>query len=104
MAERADGDDREGFARETERVMARRVPLGVGFFVGVVAIAGGIEWAYFPARLPALFTSFSVEMLCCGMAVLVSRMAPLRRHVIPLTLGATLGVVLCITWYVVTVD
>jgi len=86
---------------ESRRLMARRVPLGVGFFVGVVAIAGLIEAAYFPERMPALLASFTAEMMLCAVAVLAGRRVRLRPWIVPITTAVTLGVALCITLYVV---
>jgi signal transduction histidine kinase len=101
MADKLEPHFQEAFDAETRRIMARRVPLGVAFFVGVVAIAGLIEWTYYPERLGALLTSFTSEMALCVAAVLVSRHPRLRRYVIPLTSAATVGVTVCVTLYVV---
>ena len=91
----------EAFAAETRRLMARRVPLGVWFFVGVVSFAGLVEFLYYPDRLDGLVTSFTAEMVICLAAVLVSRRERFRRHIIPLIVGATLAIAACITAYVV---
>ena len=101
MADKLEPHFQEAFDAETRRIMARRVPLGVAFFVGVVAIAGLIEWTYYPERLGALLTSFTSEMALCVAAVLVSRHPRLRRYVIPVTSAATVGVTVCVTLYVV---
>src|SRR6185503_20115428 len=86
---------------ETRRIMARRVPLGVAFFVAVVVVSGLLEWSYYPDLAKAPLTSFTSEMVLCGIAVLVSRHTALRRYVIPVTSAATVGVTVCVTLYVV---
>jgi two-component system, NarL family, sensor kinase len=91
----------EAFAAETRRVMARRVPLGVGFFVGVVAFAGLLELVYYPQRLRALATTFAVELAVCAAAVLASRRERLRPHIIPITVAGTIAIGGGITLYVV---
>ena len=63
MADRLEPHVREAFDAETRRIMARRVPLGVAFFVGVVVVSGLIEWSYYPDRLKGLLTSFTSEMV-----------------------------------------
>jgi signal transduction histidine kinase len=100
MADRLEPHVREAFDAETRRIMARRVPLGVAFFVGVVLVSGLIEWSYYPDRLKGLVVSFTSEMALCGIAILVSRHAALRRYVIPVTSAATVGVTVCVTLYV----
>ena len=69
MAYRPEPHVLEAFAAETRRILARRVPLGVCFFVGVVAIAGLIELAFYPRRLGGLAASFSAEMVFCAAAI-----------------------------------
>src|SRR5262245_33593982 len=61
MAYRPEPHVLEAFAAETRRILARRVPLGICFFVGVVAVAGLIELASHPERLGGLVASFSAE-------------------------------------------
>ncbi|HJQ84882.1 MAG TPA: GAF domain-containing sensor histidine kinase [Candidatus Binatia bacterium] len=101
MADRPEPHVLEAFAAETRRVMAKRVPLGVLFFILVVAIAGLIEFVYYPPRLPPLLASFSAEMVLCAAAVLASRRPGLQTHIIPIAVAGTLGVACCVTAYVV---
>jgi signal transduction histidine kinase len=99
--DRLEAPVRAAFAAETRRIMVRRVPLGIAFFVATVVVAGLIEWRHAPERLPALIESFTVEMLLCGLAFVVSRHPRLRDHVIPVTSASTIGVVACMTLYTV---
>src|SRR5579862_9084762 len=101
MALAAEPQVAEAFAAESRRLMARRVPLGVWFFVGVVSFAGLVELLYYPERLGGLVTSFAAEIVICFAAVLVSRQERFRRHIIPLIVGGTLAIAACITAYVV---
>ena len=101
MPESLEPSVREAFAADTRRLMARRVPLGVCFFVAVVATAGLVEWSYYPDRALALVTSFTAEMVLCAAAVLLSRSRALRRWLIPFTVAATLGIAACMTAYAV---
>ncbi len=94
-------DVAEAFAAETRRVMARRVPGGVWFFVAVVGFAGLVEFLYYPGRLVPLVASFTAEVIICVAAVLASRSERLRPHIISLTTAGTLGIASCITLYVV---
>ena len=90
----------EAFAAETHRLLARRIPLGVGFFVALVAVAGLIEWTYYPGRLRPLVVSFSAEMALCAGAVVASRMPGLRSWIVPIACATSIGVALCVTLYV----
>jgi len=93
----------EAFRAETRHVMARRVPLGTGFCIVLTAVAGLLEWAYFPERSTALLWSFALEVLFCLGALTIARSRALRHLVIPLTATATLAVAGLVTLYVVTV-
>ena len=101
MAYRPEQHVLEAFGAETRRILARRVPLGVCFFVGVVAIAGLIELADYPQRLGGLVASFSAEMVFCAAAIVASRRPGLRPFIVPITSLATFGVAACVTLYVV---
>ena len=101
MAERLEPHVVAAFGAETRRIMARRVPLGVLFFVAVVAVSGLIELYFYPARLRALVTSFGAEVVLGATAVWVSRRPSLRHRIILITSALTLGVAGCVTSYVV---
>jgi len=103
MADRLEPHVLAAFAAETRRVMARRAGLGLGFAVGLVAIAGALELVYYPARLPSLAAAFGAELALAAAALGASRRARLRRHIIGITVAATLGIALCITTYVAAV-
>jgi signal transduction histidine kinase len=90
------------FTEETRRVMARRVPLGVLCFVGIVGVAGLIEVSYYPDRLDAFGVSLALELLFCAALVVANRREGLRPWVISLALTATIGVTACMTGYVVS--
>ena len=127
---RPEAQDLNAFVHETQRVIARRTPLGLGFALVVAAAAGLLELAYYPARFPALLTAFAAEVVFVVAAVagllelayyparlsmlltafgaevvlgvlgiLSTRHEALRRHVIPITVAATLGIALCMTVY-----
>jgi signal transduction histidine kinase len=91
----------ETFAAETRRLMARRVPLGALFFMGVVAVAGLVELTYYPNRLGAFAACFNAELVLCAAAVMASRSARLLPRITPVSVVTTLGVAACITAYVV---
>jgi len=99
MATRAETAVLTAFALETRRVIARRAPLGLGFALVVAAVAGLLELAYYPARLSMLLTAFGAEVVLGVLGILSTRHEALRRHVIPITVAATLGIALCMTVY-----
>jgi signal transduction histidine kinase len=103
MIDRPQIRTRETFQDETRRMMAGRVPLGVGFCVVLAAVAGLLERFYFPERASALLASFLLEVGLCLTAVAIARSRTLRYAVIPLAVAATLGVALLVTAYVVAV-
>src|SRR5437870_863425 len=91
----------DAFAAETRRVVARRAGLGLGFVLGLAAVAGVLELAYYPDRLGKLAAAFATEAILCAVALLAIRGARLRRFVVPITSGAAFAVVGCVTLYVV---
>src|SRR6185503_2109680 len=93
----------EAFRAETRRLLARRVGLGVGFSLTLAAVAGFLELAYFPARLPALATSFAGEALLGAIALVASRQPRLRRVLPAIVAATTLGIALLVVGYVVAV-
>src|SRR3989442_10085284 len=90
----------DAFAAETRRVVARRAGLGLGFVLGLAAVAGLLELAYYPDRLGKLAAAFTTEAMVCAAALLAIRGARLRRFVVPLTSAAAVAVVVCMTLYV----
>src|SRR5256712_5207776 len=91
----------DAFAAETRRVVARRAGLGLGFMLGLAAVAGVLELAYYPDRLGRLTAAFATEAILCAAALLAIRGARLRRFVVPITSAAAFAVVGCMTLYVV---
>src|SRR3989442_12124327 len=91
----------DAFAAETRRVVARRAGLGLGFVLGLAAVAGVLELAYYPDRMGKLAAAFATEAILCAAALLAIRGARLRRFVVPITSGAAFAVVGCVTLYVV---
>ena len=91
----------DAFAAETRRVVARRAGLGLGFVLGLAAVAGVLELAYYPDRLGKLAAAFATEAILCAVALLAIRGARLRRFVVPITSAAAFAVVGCMTLYVV---
>src|SRR5437899_456612 len=91
----------DAFAAGTRRVVARRAGLGLGFVLGLAAVAGVLELAYYPDRLGKLAAAFATEAILCAVALLAIRGARLRRFVVPITSGAAFAVVGCVTLYVV---
>src|SRR6266700_1495559 len=55
----------DAFAAETRRVVARRAGLGLGFMLGLAAVAGVLELAYYPDRLGRLAAAFATEAILC---------------------------------------
>src|SRR5262245_57385633 len=91
----------DAFAAETRHVVARRAGLGLGFMLGLAAVAGLLELVYYPDRLGRLAVAFATEVVLCVAALLAIRGARLRRFVVPITGAAAFAVVLCMTLYVV---
>src|SRR5947208_7568789 len=91
----------DAFAAETRRVVARRAGLGLGFMLGLAAVAGVLELAYYPDRLGRLAAAFATEAILCAAALLAIRGARLRRFVVPITSAAAFAIVGCMTLYVV---
>ena len=91
----------DAFAAQTRRVVARRAGLGLGFMLGLAAVAGVLELAYYPDRLGRLAAAFATEAILCAAALLAIRGARLRRFVVPITSAAAFAIVGCMTLYVV---
>src|SRR5438094_2459717 len=91
----------DAVAAETRWGVARRAGLGLGFVLGLAAVAGVLELAYYPDRLGKLAAAFATEAILCAVALLAIRGARLRRFVVPITSGAAFAVVGCVTLYVV---
>src|SRR2546428_12436930 len=81
----------DAFAAETRRVVARRAGLGLGFVLGLAAVAGVLELAYYPDRLGKLAAALATEALPCAGAPLALRGARLPPLVGPITSRAALA-------------
>src|SRR5438046_373189 len=101
MADLSTPHAEDAFAAETRRVVARRAGLGLGFVLGLAAVAGLLELAYYPDRLGRLAAAFATEAILCAAALLAIRGARLRRFVVPITSAAAFAIVGCMTLYVV---
>src|SRR2546428_9095286 len=101
MADLSTPHAEDAFAAETRRVVARRAGLGLGFVLGLAAVAGLLELSCYPDRLGRLTAAFATEAILCAVALLAIRGARLRRFVVPITSGAAFAVVGCMTLYVV---
>jgi signal transduction histidine kinase len=67
------------YRRETELLMARRIPLTITLFLACVGASGILEYHYFPARLPYFLGFFAAEAALCVL-LLGLRRTLLRRH------------------------
>jgi signal transduction histidine kinase len=101
VAHRPAPDVGEAFAAETRRIMVRRLPLGIVFFVGLVTVAGLIELVNYPTRVRGLAVSFGAEMALCAIALLASARPFLRRGIVLIAVTLSLGIVAAVTLYVV---
>jgi len=77
MADLSTPHAEDAFAAETRRVVARRAGLGLGFVLGLAAVAGLLELAYYPDRLGRLTAAFATEAILCAAALLAIRGARL---------------------------
>jgi len=100
MADRSEPHLDDAFAAETSRITARRAGLGLGFVLGLAAVAGLLELAYYPDRLGKLVAAFTTEVMVCAAALLAIRGGRLGRFVVPITSAAAVAVVVCMTLYV----
>src|SRR5207244_3547280 len=85
MADRSEPHLDDAFAAETSRITARRAGLGLGFVLGLAAVAGLLELAYYPDRLGKLVAAFTTEVMVCAAALLAIRGGRLGRFVVPIT-------------------
>src|SRR5439155_565514 len=88
MADRSEPHLDDAFAAETSRITARRAGLGLGFVLGLAAVAGLLELAYYPDRLGKLVAAFTTEVMVCAAALLAIRGGRLGRFVVPITSAA----------------
>jgi signal transduction histidine kinase len=94
----------EAFRADTRRIMSRRVPGGIAFFVALVVIAGLIEVAYYPDRWRPLLGSFGMEMVLCTLGLLAIYGFGLERYILGIIVVVTSSIAFCVTGYVVAAD
>src|SRR5437879_12705424 len=79
----------EAFRAETRRVIVRRGPYGIGFFLGLVGAAGLMELAYYPQRARPLAWSLALDVALCVNGLAARRIPTLERYIV--------GIVTCMT-------
>ena len=104
-SERARGDLHNidaAYREDTRRLIANRFPIAGCIFLGLMAIAYGIEWSYYPERFWSL-------LLCYGAfaAVLVASVLALRwqpRHALAIVVGGSIAIAFLIAAYLALVQ
>lgn len=91
----------EAFRAETRRVLFRRVPGGIAFFVALVVVAGMIEVAHYPDRWRPLAWSFGLEVVLCGVGLAAIYGAGLHRYILEIIVAVTSVIAFCVSGYVV---
>lgn len=94
----------EAFRADTRRIMSRRVPGGIAFFVALVVIAGLIEVAYFPDRWRPLLGSFGLEIVLCIVGLTAIYGFGLQRYIVGIICVVTSSIAFCVSGYVVAAD
>ncbi len=94
----------EAFRADTRRIMSRRVPGGIAFFVALVVIAGLIELAYYPDRWRPLLGSFGMEMILCAVGLTAVYGIGLHRYIVGIIVVVTSSIAFCVTGYVVAAN
>lgn len=91
----------EAFRADTRRIMSRRVPGGIAFFVALVLVAGLIELAYYPDRWRPLLGSFGLEIVLCVLGLAAIYGFRLERYILGIIITVTSAVAFCVSGYVV---
>ncbi len=91
----------EAFHVDTRRIMSRRVPGGIAFFVSLVTIAGLIELAYYPDRWRPLLGSFGLEIVFCIVGLTTVYGFGLQRYILEIIVVVTSAIAFCVSGYVV---
>src|SRR5689334_24399756 len=87
----------EAFRADTRRIMSRRVPGGIAFFVALVMIAGLIEVAYYPDRWRPLLGSFGLEMILCVLGLTAIYGFGLQRYILGIIVVVTSAIAFCVS-------
>lgn len=103
MPDRLEPPVLEAFKADTRRIMARRVPGGIGFFVVLVVIAGLIEISYFPGRWRPLLVSFGLEIALCAVGLIAIYWFGWRRYIIGIVCSVTCAIAFCVMGYALAV-
>ncbi len=93
----------EAYRAETRRVLVRRGPFGVGFFLGLVAAAGMLELAYYPERARPLAWSLAADLGLCVIGLASRRIDRLERYIVGIVTCMTIGIAFSISGYMVAV-
>src|SRR6266446_10469894 len=79
----------EAYRRETELLMARRIPLTITLFLGCVGASGLLEQRFFPSRLPYFLGFFAAEAALCLLLLMLRRLLVRRCWMIPAAILTT---------------
>ncbi|TMA77942.1 MAG: sensor histidine kinase [Deltaproteobacteria bacterium] len=93
----------EAFRAETRRVIVRRGPFGIGFFLGLVGAAGLMELAYYPQRARPLAWSLALDVALCVTGLAARRIPRLERYIVGIVTCMTIGIAFSISGYMVIV-
>jgi signal transduction histidine kinase len=104
MAHVLEPDVLEAFRADTRRILSRRVPGGIAFFVALVVIAGLIEVTNYPDRWRPLLWSFGLEIGLCLIGLTAIYVVGLERHILAIIVVVTSSVAFCISGYVVAAN
>src|ERR1043165_1673385 len=94
----------EAFRADTRRILSRRVPGGIAFFVALVVIAGLIEVLNYPDRWRPLLWSFALEIVLCVIGLTAIYVVGLERYILAIIVIVTSSVAFCISGYVVAAN
>ncbi len=91
----------EAFQADTRRIMSRRVPGGIAFFVALVVIAGLIEFSYYPERWRPLLGTFGLEIVLCLIGLTAIYGLGLQRYILGVIIVVTSSIAFCVSGYAV---
>src|SRR6185436_3311636 len=94
----------EAFRADTRRIMSRRIPGGIAFFVALVVVAGLIEVTNYPDRWRPLLWSFGLEILLCLLGLTAIYVVGLQRYILGIIVVVTSSVAFCVSGYVIAAD
>jgi signal transduction histidine kinase len=94
----------EAFRADTRRILSRRVPGGIAFFVALVVIAGLIEVVNYPDRWRPLLWSFGLEIVLCLIGLTAIYVVGLERYILAIIVIVTSSIAFCVSGYVVAAN